>query len=108
VLTDEDPIALPSEPMPLPIISQPIEAPMGIVTHYYAHLGVAVIHLKLGALRVGNRIHFKGSTTDFRQSIDSIEMDHKPVTEGHAGQLIGLKVIETVREHDHVYKVNHK
>ncbi len=95
-----------SGPLPPPIVSRPIEEPIGAVTHYYSHLGVAIIDMKLGALSVSDTIHIKGSTTDFKQPVQSIEVDHKPVTKAKARATIGVKVVEPVREHDHVYIVN--
>ena len=106
VLEEEVSPALTPEPLPLLIVSRPIEEPIGAVTHYYSHLSVAIIDMKLGALSVTDTIHIKGSTTDFKQPVQSIEVDHKPVTEAHARATIGVKVTEPVREHDHVYIVN--
>jgi putative protease len=77
-----------------------------VVTHYYSHLGVAVIQLNEERLRVGETIHIKGHTTDLTQPIESIELDHQSVEEASAGQIFGLKVREHVREHDQVFKVS--
>ncbi|TAK06803.1 MAG: translation elongation factor-like protein, partial [Candidatus Manganitrophaceae bacterium] len=78
--------------------------PIGIVTHYYSHLSVAVVQLNEGPLRVGETIHIKGHTTDLRQEVDSMEVDHQSVQEASAGQIFGLKVRDHVREHDHIYR----
>lgn len=78
---------------------------IGVVTHYFSHLSVAVVKLDSGMLRVGDTIHFRGHTTDFRQRVESLEVDHAPVTEVGAKDDFGLKVIEHAREHDVVYKV---
>lgn len=79
--------------------------PIGMVTHYYSHLSVAVIQLNDGMLRVGDTIHIKGHTTDLQQPVESIELDHQSVEEVGAGQAFGLKVRDHVREHDQVYKI---
>lgn len=78
---------------------------IGVVTHYFSHLSVAVVKLDSGTLRVGDTIHFRGHTTDFRQRVESLEVDHAPVTEVGPSDDFGLKVIEHTREHDVVYKV---
>ena len=79
---------------------------IGVVTHYFTHLSVAVIKLDAGAqLRVGDTIHFRGYTTDFSQRVDSLQVDHAPVTEVGRNDDFGLKVREHAREHDVVYLV---
>ena len=77
---------------------------IGKVTHYYTKLGVAVVELT-DTLKVGDKIKIKGATSDFEQPIDSMQIEHDKVEEAKAGQSIGLKVKEHVREHDAVYKV---
>jgi putative protease len=75
------------------------------VIHYYSHLAVAVVRLEAGSLRVGDTIHIAGHTSDFRQKVDSLQIEHQAVSEVSAGQEFGLKVNEHAREHDIVYKV---
>ena len=82
------------------------EQRIGVVTHYFSHLSVAVIQLEAGAtLRVGDVIHVWGHTTDFTQKVESLEVDHAPVAEVGPKDDFGLKVIEHTREHDVVFKV---
>lgn len=83
----------------------PGEERVGVVTHYYTHLGVAVVRLESGSLRVGDTIHIRGHTSDFRQRVESMQIEHQPVTEVRAGQEFGLKVVDHAREHDVVFKV---
>lgn len=83
----------------------PGEEFVGVVTHYYGHLSVAAIRIEAGTLRVGDTIRVLGHTSDFRQRIDSMQLDHQPVTEAGKRQEIGLKVIQHAREHDAVYRV---
>jgi putative protease len=54
---------------------------------------------------VGDRIKFKGHTTDFEDQIQSMQVDNKPVENAGPGALIGIKVKDRVREKDLVYKV---
>ena len=79
---------------------------IGVVTHYFSHLAVAVVKLASGTLlRVGDAIRFLGHTTDFSQRVESLQVDHAPVAEVGPKDDFGLKVIGHVREHDVVYKV---
>lgn len=94
---------LPSATAPAPAAA-PAEQSIGVVTHYYSHLSVAVVQLNEGPLRVGDPIHIKGHTTDLRQSVESMELDHQSLQEASAGQIFGLKVRDHVREHDQIYR----
>jgi translation elongation factor EF-1alpha len=85
--------------------SAPAEERIGVVTHYYNHLSVAIMRLESGTLRVGDMIHMRGQTTDFTQRVESLEVDHAPATEVRPSDDFGLKVIEHAREHDVVFKV---
>ena len=84
----------------------PPEERIGVVTHYYSHLSVAIVRLDAGTLRVGDVIHIRGHTTDFSQRVESLEINHALATEVRPGDDFGLKVIEHAREHDVVYKVS--
>ena len=77
---------------------------VGRVSHYFSGISVAVIELK-APLAVGDRILIKGSTTDLEQVVESMQIEHKDVQRAEAGQSIGLKVKERVRENDTVYKI---
>jgi putative protease len=76
---------------------------VGRITHYFSKIDVAVIELK-AALSVGDTIAVKGPTTDFEQNVDSMQIEHKNVQRAEAGQSIGMKVMQRVRETDVVYK----
>jgi hypothetical protein len=95
------------QPTGIPSVEEPSvnEEALGVITHYYSHLGVAVVQLNKGTLRSGSKIHVKGHSTDLTQKIESMEYEHKHVDEASAGQSVGLKVNDHVREHDIVYLV---
>jgi Elongation factor Tu domain 2 len=78
---------------------------IGVVTHYFGHVSVAIVRLESGTLRVGDMIHIQGHTTDFKQKVESLQVDHLPATEVGPKDDFGLKVAEHVREHDVVFKV---
>lgn len=80
---------------------------IGIVTHYYSHLAVAIIKIESGVLREGEVVQIKGHTSDFMQRVESMELDHVHVSEAGPGQSVGLRVKEHAREHDVVYKLAH-
>ena len=81
------------------------EAELGKVTHYFGKIGVAGIEITQDTLTVGDTIHIKGHTSDFTQTVDSMQVDGQSVEEATAGQSVGIKVTEHAREHDTVYKV---
>lgn len=99
------------EPGPPSVYVPPVEEPaaneqaIGTVTHYYSHLSVAVIQINKGLLQTGSTIHVKGHTTDFFQSIESMEYEHQHVEQAGAGQSVGLKVKDHVRQHDIIFLV---
>jgi len=80
------------------------EERVGTVTHYFGHLSVAAVSMESGSLRLGDMIHVVGRTSDFRQRVESMQVEHEPVVEVRAGQEFGLKVTQHAREHDVVYK----
>ena len=95
-----------AKPMPsLPAEPAPPGDRIGFVTHYYSHLSVATLRLESGTLSVGDVIHIRGHTTDFSQRVESLEVNHAPVTEVGHNDDFGLRVVQHAREHDVVYKV---
>lgn len=84
------------------------EVEVGIVDHWFGHIHVAGIKITSGVLKVGDTIHIKGHTSDFQQTIESMQIEHENVTEAKKEDVIGIKVAsegEKVRVHDKVYKV---
>ena len=77
---------------------------VGTVSHYYGKLEVAGIELS-SELKVGDTIHVLGHTSDFTQTVDSIQIENQTVESAHAGDPIGVKVNERVRVHDQVLVV---
>lgn len=77
---------------------------VGTVSHYYGKLEVAGIELT-SELKIGDMIHIVGHTSDFTQTVDSIEIENETVESAKAGEPIGVKVNEQVRVHDKVFVV---
>ncbi|MQY80872.1 MAG: translation elongation factor-like protein [Dehalococcoidia bacterium] len=80
------------------------EEEIGKVSDFFAHPVVAGIDLT-GTLKVGDRVHIKGHTTDIEMTVDSMQINNVNVTEAKAGDAVGVKVTERVRHGDSVYKV---
>jgi hypothetical protein len=76
---------------------------IGRVAHFFSKISVAVIELA-APLNTGDTIVFKGPNTDFEQVVDSMQIEHENVQRAEAGQSIGLKVMQRVRETDAVYR----
>ena len=78
---------------------------IGEIAHYFGNIGVAVIDLN-DTLKVGDTIKIIGGVdTDFTQTVESMEIEHEKVETAKAGDSIGLKVKEKVREGYKVYKL---
>jgi len=77
---------------------------IGTITHYFPHVQAAVIKLK-EPLSVGDTIKIKGHTTDFTQTITSMQIDRVDIASAKPGQEIGLLVSSRVRHNDIVTKL---
>jgi len=77
---------------------------IGKVIHYFSKIGVAVIGLS-DTLKVGETIRIVGGETDFNQVIESMEIEHQKVEIAKAGDSVGLKVSQKVRDGYKVYKL---
>ena len=78
---------------------------VGEVTHYFPKVTAAVVKLTKGSLSVGDTIIIKGHTTEFKEKVNSIQLEHVVIATASKGQEIGLKVKAKVRERDVVYKL---
>ena len=77
---------------------------VGKVTHYYSKIGVAIVELSAG-VAVGDQFHFKGKSTDFRDSVSSMQVEHAEVAKASKGGTVGIKVSQAVREGDEVFRM---
>lgn len=80
------------------------EHDIGVVTHYWNHLGVAGVHLN-EPVDVGDHLHFRGHMSDFEQDVASMQIDHHNVLHANAGEDVGIRVGGHAHAHDHVYKL---
>lgn len=81
-----------------------MEVEIGRITHYYNHLNVAVLRLN-ETLKLGDKIHILGHSTDFTQRVASMELNHHTVVWVKSGDDVAFKVIAPVHEHDVVYRI---
>lgn len=78
---------------------------VGKVTHYFDHLSVAVLGLTEG-IRVGDTLHFLGHSTDFKQKVTSLQIEHKAVEAAKPGEDVAMKVEQRVHPNDAIFKVD--
>ena len=84
-------------------MSEPEIQEIGVVSHFFSKIGVAVIDLSK-PLSIGDRILVKGPSTDFEMTVDSMQVEHQSIQRAEAGQSIGLKLDQHARERDVVYR----
>lgn len=84
-----------------------MEEVIGKVVHFFDKISVVTISLTAG-LRLGEKLRFlnEKAGSDFTQSVDSLQMEHKNLSEAKAGQEVCLKVERPVKEGTLVYKVS--
>lgn len=81
-----------------------MDSPIGKVSHYYDKIGVAIVDLEKGTLKVGDQIKFQHGEDEFTQAIDSLQIEHQAVEEVKAGDAFGLKVDKPTKPGTLVYK----
>lgn len=80
------------------------EVEIGKVSDFFARPVVAGIQLT-ASLKVGDKIHVKGHTTDLEMTVASMQINNVDVKEAKAGDAVGVKLTDRVRRGDTVYKV---
>ena len=82
------------------------ESVIGIVVHQWQRAGAALLALSGGGLNVGDTIRIKGHTTDFTQTVRSMQIDHEPVDSAGPGDEVAVAIDDRVRVKDSVYLVS--
>ncbi|MEK7634049.1 MAG: U32 family peptidase C-terminal domain-containing protein [Patescibacteria group bacterium] len=80
---------------------------VGVISHYYNHLGVAIIEVK-SPFSVGDTLKFvkHGSGEEiFKQVVSSIQENHKSIDKTKKGMSVGVKIDKIVHEGVEVYKI---
>ncbi len=77
---------------------------VGEVAHYFTRISVAVVDVT-APIKIGDRIAIKGMTTNFEQTVESMQIEMEDIKEAKPGDDIGLKVMDRVRKGDIVYRL---
>ena len=80
------------------------EEQIGQVSDFFARPVVAAIELT-APLKLGDKIHIKGHSTDLEVTVASMQVRNTPVQEAKAGDPVGVKITDRARKGDIVYKV---
>ena len=79
---------------------------MGEITHYYDKIGVAVVKIAGGDLKVGDKVKLTDSQgEEFEQEIKSMQIEHAKIEIAKNGDEFGLKVDTAVKAKSDVVKV---
>lgn len=70
---------------------------VGKVIHYYDKIGVAIVRLSK-SLKVGQKVKFQKGDYLFEQIIESMQLDHKPISEGKSKEEVAIKVDQVAKE----------
>lgn len=81
------------------------EKAVGKISNFFSKISVAAVDITEGELKVGDTVHIKGATTDFQQTVDSMQMDNAPIEKAVPGNSVGIKVTDATRRGDVVYVV---
>jgi selenocysteine-specific translation elongation factor len=81
------------------------EQKIGTVSAFFARPVVAAVELT-APLKVGDKVHFKGHTTDLESVIESMQINNVNVQDAKAGDSVGVKITDKVRKGDSVYRVS--
>jgi len=81
------------------------EIEIGFVSNFFGKISVAAVEITGGKISVGNTLHFKGATTDFKTKLNSVQIEHESVSNAKKGDSVGIKISEKARKMDKIYKV---
>ena len=77
---------------------------IGIVTHYYDKIGVAIVSLQ-DFLDIGDHIVIEHSGHQkLDQYVNSMQLDHENIKHANKDDEVGVKVSEAVHKGDRVFK----
>ena len=81
-----------------------MEKDIGKVVHYFDKAGVAVIRLTDG-LALGDMIKVRKGESEFTQTVESMQVEHKPVTSVKAGEEVAVKLSQKTKQGGVVLKI---
>ena len=82
------------------------EQEIGYVSKYFGQISVAAIEITAGKLSVGDTIHIKGHTSDLKEEVKSIQIEHDAVESAKKGDSIGVQVSDKTRRKAKVFKLS--
>jgi len=80
--------------------------PIGRVTHYFPKARATAVMIERDGIRVGDVLYYKGHTSRFKQKVESLQINHQPVSQAGPGDEVGIQVRSRTREHDRVFKLS--
>ena len=89
----------------MPGQAEPASEEIGEIVAFFAAPSAAIVELRTGSLKIGDKIWIRGHTTDLTQTIDSMQIERQPVSEAQAGQQVAIRVSSKCRRNDRVYKI---
>ena len=79
---------------------------VGHIVAFFSVPSAAIIEVTKESLKVGDTIWIRGHTTDLKETIASMQVEHTSITAAQVGQQVGVKVSARVRRNDRVYKIS--
>ncbi|MFA5838410.1 MAG: hypothetical protein WC849_00510 [Candidatus Paceibacterota bacterium] len=80
------------------------EKEIGVITHWFDKINVAVIKLN-GSIKKGDKIKIRKGDTEFEETIDSMQIDHQNVDSAKKGDDVAIRFSEKTKEGALVYPV---
>lgn len=77
---------------------------IGKVIHYYDKIGVVVVRLEK-TLKLEDKVKFTKGDKSFEQTIESMQLEHKPVSLGKKNEEVAIKVDRLVKSGTAIYKL---
>jgi len=81
------------------------EEKIGEVVKFFAKPSVAAVKITAGEVNIGDQLKFFGHTTDFTDTLESMEVNNQRIEKAVPGDYIGVKTSDRVRPGDEVFKV---
>jgi ribosomal 50S subunit-recycling heat shock protein len=79
------------------------EEQIGEVTDYFKHVNAAAIKLS-APLKTGDKIRIQGGEKNFEMTVESMQINRKPVAAAKKGDEVGILMPEDVHKGYRVYK----
>ena len=77
---------------------------IGEVSDFFAQVNAAAIKL-VAPLKVGDKIKVKGGESEFEQTVESMQIDRKPIQAGKKGDEVGILLVNKARKGYKVFKI---